>query len=149
MPGAGLKSQWVNLLSTAIIGGVVVTLVIFQTRSAKAGTRRCVSGLTVAFREVAGIVRRRKAKCGDRRFPARPKKYQRLGWHIAQRRFADRSSGNRQDDAGQSHRLRSQGEFFQRSTAAISTKCSSVWAPSVCASFSGKPPEQARHHLHR
>jgi cell division protease FtsH len=79
MPGAGLKGQWVNLLSTAIIGGMVVTLVMFQARIGRGRNTQVRQRPTVTFREVAGIEEAKGEVSEIVDFLRDPKKYQRLG----------------------------------------------------------------------
>jgi cell division protease FtsH len=79
MPGAGLKGQWVNLLSTAIIGGMVVTLVLFQARIGRGRNAQVRQRPTVTFREVAGIEEAKGEVQEIVDFLRDPKKYQRLG----------------------------------------------------------------------
>ena len=55
MPGAGLRGQWVNILSSIIIAGVAIMLVLYQTNIGKGKNSRVLQRPTVTFHDVAGV----------------------------------------------------------------------------------------------
>src|SRR6266404_4244750 len=82
MPGSGLRAQWVNIVSSVIITGMVIMLVVYQTNIGKGKDSRVVRRPTVTFRDVVGI----EAAKGEVQevvdFLRDPKKYQRVGGNL-------------------------------------------------------------------
>ena len=79
MPGQGMRGQWVNIVSTLLIGGLVVWLVMYQTNIGKGKNSRVRHRPTVSFRDVAGIEEAKAEVQEIVDFLRDPKKYQRLG----------------------------------------------------------------------
>src|SRR6266478_2961783 len=79
MPGAGLRGQWVNIISTVIIAGLVIMLVIYQTSIGKGRDSRIKQRPTVSFRDVAGVEEAKSEVQEIVDFLRDPKKYQRVG----------------------------------------------------------------------
>src|SRR6266478_9192108 len=79
MPGAGLRGQWVNIISTVIIAGLVIMLVIYQTSIGKGRDSRIKERPTVSFRDVAGVEEAKSEVQEIVDFLRDPKKYQRVG----------------------------------------------------------------------
>jgi cell division protease FtsH len=79
MPGLGMKAQWVNVVSTLVIGGLVVMLVVYQSSIGKGRNTHVRERPTVAFRDVAGIEEAKGEVTEIVDFLRDPKKYQRLG----------------------------------------------------------------------
>jgi cell division protease FtsH len=82
MPGGGLKGQWINIASTLLIGGMVVTLVVFQARIGRGRNAQVRERPTVTFDEVAGIEEAKAEVQEIVDFLRDPKKYQRLGGNL-------------------------------------------------------------------
>ncbi len=82
MPGGGLKDQWVNILSSLVLVGLVAGLLMFQTNLGKGQHSRVRQRPTVRFSDVAGV---EEAKAEVREvvdFLRDPKKYRRLGGQL-------------------------------------------------------------------
>lgn len=79
IPGQGLRAQWINILSTLIIGGVVVTLVIYQTSIGKGRNTHVRQRPSIAFSDVAGIEEAKNEVTEIVDFLRDPRKYRRLG----------------------------------------------------------------------
>jgi cell division protease FtsH len=79
MPGASLRGQWVNILSSAIICGLVIMLVVFQTNIGKGKNSRIRDLPSVNFRDVAGIEEAKGELKEIADFLRDPKKFQRVG----------------------------------------------------------------------
>jgi len=79
VPGQGLRAQWVNIVSTLIIGGVVVTLVIFQTSIGKGRNTHVRQRPDISFSDVAGIEEAKGEVTEIVDFLRDSKKYRRLG----------------------------------------------------------------------
>src|SRR6266481_5507870 len=79
MPGTGLRGQWVNIISTVIIAGLVIMLVMYQTNIGKGKNSRVRHRPTVSFRDVAGIEEAKSEVQEIVDFLRHPKKYQRVG----------------------------------------------------------------------
>ena len=79
MPNAGLRGQWVNIVSTLLIGGMVVTMLVYQSRIGRGKSARVRERPTVTFKEVAGIEEAKGEVQEIVDFLRDPKKYQRLG----------------------------------------------------------------------
>src|SRR6266481_8258888 len=79
MPGGGMRGQWVNIVSTLLIGGLVVWLVMYQTNIGKGKNSRVRHRPTVSFRDVAGVEEAKSEVQEIVDFLRDPKKYQRVG----------------------------------------------------------------------
>jgi cell division protease FtsH len=79
MPGGGMRGQWVNIVSTLLIGGLVVWLVMYQTNIGKSKNSQVRHRPTVNFRDVAGIEEAKAEVQEIVDFLRDPRKYQRLG----------------------------------------------------------------------
>jgi cell division protease FtsH len=80
LPGRGTKAQWVNLIPTFVIGGLIVFLVVHQTRIGKGkGTHKIKERPTVRFADVAGVEEAKAEVQEVVDFLKNPKKYKRLG----------------------------------------------------------------------
>ena len=79
MPGAGLRGQWINIVSTLIVAGLVIMLVVYQLNIGKGRNAQVRERPTVAFRDVAGIEEAKGEVQEIVDFLRDPKKYQRLG----------------------------------------------------------------------
>jgi cell division protease FtsH len=79
MPGAGLRGQWVSILSTLFIGGLVVGLVAYQANIGRAKNTRVKERPTIRFSDVAGIEEAKGEVSEIVDFLRNPKKYSRLG----------------------------------------------------------------------
>src|SRR5437870_477477 len=55
LPGQGMRAQWVNIVSTLLIGGLVIMLVVYQSSIGKGRNTHVRDRPTIAFRDVAGI----------------------------------------------------------------------------------------------
>src|SRR6266853_5341565 len=82
MPGGGMRGQWVNIVSTLLIGGLVVWLVMYQTNIGKGKNSHVRHRPTVGFRDVAGIEEAKAEVQEIVDFLRDPKKYQRLGGNL-------------------------------------------------------------------
>src|SRR6185437_10311466 len=79
VPGEGERGQWVSILSTLFIGGLVVGLVAFQANIGRAKNTRGTQRPTIRFSDVAGIEEAKGEVSEIVDFLKHPKKYQRLG----------------------------------------------------------------------
>jgi cell division protease FtsH len=82
MPGGGLKDQWLNILSSLVLVGLVAGLLVFQTSLGRGQHSRIRSRPSVRFSDIAGID---EAKAEVREvvdFLRDPKKYRRLGGQL-------------------------------------------------------------------
>jgi cell division protease FtsH len=79
MPGAGMRGQWVSILSTLFVGGLVVGLVAYQANIGRAKNTRVKERPTIRFSDVAGIEEAKGEVSEIVDFLRNPKKYQRLG----------------------------------------------------------------------
>jgi cell division protease FtsH len=79
MPGAGMRGQWVSVLSTLFVGGLVVGLVAFQANIGRAKNTRVKERPTIRFSDVAGIEEAKGEVSEIVDFLRNPKKYERLG----------------------------------------------------------------------
>jgi cell division protease FtsH len=79
MPGAGLRSQWVNVVSTLLVGGLVVMLVVYQSNIGRGRSALITERPTVNFTDVAGIEEAKGEVQEIVDFLREPKKYQRVG----------------------------------------------------------------------
>ena len=82
MPGQGMRGQWVNIVCTLLIGGLVVGLMYYQTNIGKGKNSRVRERPTVAFRDVAGVEEAKAEVQEIVDFLRDPKKYQRLGGNL-------------------------------------------------------------------
>jgi len=82
MPGSGIRGQWVNIVSTVVIAGLVIMLVIYQTNIGKGKDSRVRQRPSIAFRDVAGIEEAKGEVQEIVDFLKDPKKYQRLGGNL-------------------------------------------------------------------
>jgi cell division protease FtsH len=79
LPGQGLRGQWVNIVSTLLITGLVVGLVAWQTNLGRGKNSRVRQRPNVSFDDVAGIEEAKGEVEEVVDFLRAPKKYQRLG----------------------------------------------------------------------
>jgi cell division protease FtsH len=79
LPGQGTRAQWVNVVSTLVIAGLVVGLVGFQYNLGRGKNSRVRQRPTVTFRDVAGIEEAKSEVQELVDFLRDPQKYQRLG----------------------------------------------------------------------
>lgn len=79
MPGEGIRGQWVNIVSTLLIGGVAIWLVRHQTNIGKNKNAQVRHRPTVNFGDVAGIEEAKAEVQEIVDFLRDPKKYERLG----------------------------------------------------------------------
>jgi cell division protease FtsH len=82
IPGQGGRTQWINIISTLIIGGLVVMLIVYQTNIGKAKSTQVKERPTVRFKDVAGIEEAKAEVQEVVDFLRNPKKYQRLGGNL-------------------------------------------------------------------
>src|SRR6266853_2524500 len=82
MPGGGMRGQWVNIVSTLAIAGLVIMLVVYQMSIGKGKDARVKERPTVGFRDVAGIEEAKSEVQEIVDFLREPKKYQRLGGNL-------------------------------------------------------------------
>lgn len=79
IPGSGIRGQWVNVVSSLIIAGLVVMLVIYQMNIGKGRNSHITEKPLVGFRDVAGIEEAKSEVQEIVDFLRDPAKYQRLG----------------------------------------------------------------------
>jgi cell division protease FtsH len=79
MPGEGMRAQWVSIVSTLFIGGLVIGLVAFQANIGRAKNTRVKERPTIRFSDVAGIEEAKGEVSEVVDFLRNPKKYSRLG----------------------------------------------------------------------
>lgn len=79
IPGSGFRGQWVNVISTLVIAGLVVMLVIYQMNIGKGRNTHVTEKPLVSFRDVAGIEEAKSEVQEIVDFLRDPAKYQRLG----------------------------------------------------------------------
>ena len=79
LPGEGLRGQWVSILSTVSVIGLVVGLMYFQMNLGRGKNTRVHQRPTVTFNEVAGIEEAKGEVQEIVDFLRDPKKFQRLG----------------------------------------------------------------------
>lgn len=82
IPGQGLRMQWVNILSSLLIAGVVITVVALQYRIGRGRNAQVRQRPTVTLREVAGIEEAKSEVQEIVDFLREPKKFQRLGGNL-------------------------------------------------------------------
>jgi cell division protease FtsH len=81
VPGHG-RAQWMNIISTLIIGGLVITLILYQTRIGKAKSSEVKQRPTIRFRDVAGIEEAKAEVQEVVDFLRHPGKYRKLGGNL-------------------------------------------------------------------
>ena len=79
LPGMGARGQWVSIVSTLIIAGLVIGLLYFQTNLGRGQNARVRQRPNVSFRDVAGIEEAKGEVQEIVDFLRDPKKFQRLG----------------------------------------------------------------------
>lgn len=79
LPGQSLRGQWVNIVSTLVIAGLVVFLVGYQYNLGRGKHSRLRQRPNVSFRDVAGIEEAKSEVQEVVDFLREPRKYQRLG----------------------------------------------------------------------
>jgi cell division protease FtsH len=79
LPGTGLRAQWINIISTLIIAGVVITLVVYQTSIGKGRNTHVRQRPSVTFNDVAGIEEAKNEVTEIVDFLRDGRKYRRLG----------------------------------------------------------------------
>jgi cell division protease FtsH len=82
VPGSDMRAQWVNILSTLLIAGLVILLVLYQTNLGKGKASRIRQRPSVRFADVAGIEEAKSEVQEVVDFLREPKKYQRLGGNL-------------------------------------------------------------------
>jgi cell division protease FtsH len=82
MPGAGMRSQWVNLVSTLLVGGLVVMLIVYQANIGRGRSALITERPTVNFADVAGIEEAKSEVQEIVDFLRDPKKYHRVGGNL-------------------------------------------------------------------
>ena len=78
MPGS-MRGQWVSVISTLFIGGLVIGLVAYQANLGRAKNTRVTERPTIRFSDVAGIEEAKGEVSEIVDFLRNPKKYERLG----------------------------------------------------------------------
>ncbi len=79
VPGQSMRGQWLNIVSTLVIAGLVIMLVSYQYNLGKGKNARIRQRPTVTFRDVAGIEEAKSEVQEVVDFLRDPRKYQRLG----------------------------------------------------------------------
>lgn len=82
LPGQSMRGQWVSIISTVVIAGLVLVLVSYQYNLGKGKSARVLQRPTVTFRDVAGIEEAKSEVQEIVDFLRDPKKYQRLGGNL-------------------------------------------------------------------
>jgi cell division protease FtsH len=82
LPGQGLRGQWINIVSTLLIVGLVSMLVLYQTSIGKGKDSRIRHRPTIGFNEVAGIEEAKSEVQEIVDFLRDPRKYKRLGGNL-------------------------------------------------------------------
>jgi len=79
LPQPNLRAQWISILSTMLIGGLVVTLIMHQTGIGRGRNTRVRQRPSVRLRDVAGIEEAKSEVQEVVDFLRDPAKYKRLG----------------------------------------------------------------------
>ena len=79
LPRPGMRDQWVNIVSTLVIAGLIIGMIYYQTNLGRGRSSRIRERPTVTFAEVAGIEEAKSEVQEIVDFLRDPKKYQRLG----------------------------------------------------------------------
>jgi cell division protease FtsH len=79
IPGEGLRSNWVNIVSTLIIAGLIIGLIVYQMSIGKGKKTRVQQRPSVRFAHIAGIEEAKSEVQEVVDFLRNPKKYQKLG----------------------------------------------------------------------
>ncbi|MGN6555701.1 MAG: ATP-dependent metallopeptidase FtsH/Yme1/Tma family protein [Verrucomicrobiota bacterium] len=82
VPGQGMRGQWINIVSTLIIGGLVIMLVLYQTNLGKAKSAQVKERPTIRFSDVAGVEEAKGEVQEVVDFLRNPAKYRRLGGNL-------------------------------------------------------------------
>ena len=81
VPGTG-RAQWINIISTLVIGGLVIGLILHQTSIGKAKSAQVKERPNIRFKDVAGIEEAKADVLEVVDFLRNPKKYQKLGGNL-------------------------------------------------------------------
>jgi cell division protease FtsH len=79
LPGQGLRAQWANVISTLVVAGLVIALVLYQGRLGRGRNSRVKERPNIPFSAVAGIEEAKSEVQEIVDFLRNPRKYQRLG----------------------------------------------------------------------
>jgi len=79
MPSQGMRSQWVTIVATLILAGLVITLIVHQTNIGRAKNMHVKEQPSIRFSDVAGIEEAKGEVQEVVDFLRHPKKYERLG----------------------------------------------------------------------
>lgn len=82
LPGQSIRGQWLNIVSTLVIAGLVVFLIMHQTRLGTGKNSMVHRRPTIKFNDVAGIEEAKAEVQEIVDFLRDPKKYQRLGGRL-------------------------------------------------------------------
>ncbi|PWU20450.1 MAG: cell division protein FtsH [Verrucomicrobia bacterium] len=82
LPGVGVRAQVMNVVSSLLIAGLVIGLMLYQTGLGRGQSRRIRQRPTVRFEDVAGIEEAKTEVQEIVDFLRDPKKYQRLGGNL-------------------------------------------------------------------
>jgi len=82
LPGQGFRGQWVNVLGSLTIVGVVIATLVFQSQIGRGKNTRVRQRPNVNFRDVAGIEEAKGEVQEIADFLREPAKYQRLGGNL-------------------------------------------------------------------
>jgi len=79
MPGQGARGQWASIVSTVVIAGLVIMLVVYQTNLGRGKNARVKERPVIKFKDVAGVEEAKGEVQEIVDFLREPKKCQRLG----------------------------------------------------------------------